>query len=60
MRDISLLQLALGLAPPWTVTGSDFDAEARRLGIHIDFTAGSRFTARVAARPIARRTTPNG
>jgi transposase len=44
MRDISLLQLALGLAPPWTVTGSDFDAEARRLDIHIDFTAGSRFT----------------
>ena len=31
MRDISLLQLALSLAPPWTVTGSDFDAEARRL-----------------------------
>ena len=44
MRDISLLQLALGLAPPWTVTGSDFDAEARRLDIHIDFAAGSRFT----------------
>jgi transposase len=44
MRDISLLQLALGLAPPWTVTGSDFDAEARRLDIHLDFTAGSRFT----------------
>ncbi|HSZ88114.1 MAG TPA: ISL3 family transposase [Acetobacteraceae bacterium] len=44
MRDISLLQLALGLAPPWTVTGSDFDAEARRLDIHLDFAAGSRFT----------------
>ena len=43
MRDISLLQLALGLAPPWTVTGSDFDAEARRLDIHIDFAAGSHF-----------------
>ncbi len=43
MRDISLLQLALGLAPPWTVTGSDFDTEARRLDIHIDFAAGSRF-----------------
>jgi transposase len=44
MRDTSLLRLALGLAPPWTVTGSDFDAEVRRLDIHIDFTAGSRFT----------------
>ena len=44
MRDISLLQLALGLAPPWTVTGSDFDAEARRLDIHLDFAAGGRFT----------------
>ena len=43
MRDTSLLQLALGLAPPWTVTSSDFDAVARRLDIHIDFAAGSRF-----------------
>jgi transposase len=30
--------------PPWTVTGSDFDAAARRLDIHIDFAAASRFT----------------
>jgi transposase len=44
MRDTTLLQLALGLTPPWTVTGSDFDAEARRLDIQIDFAAGSRFT----------------
>jgi len=44
MRDTSLLQMALGMAPPWAVTGSDFDAEARRLDIHIDFTPGSRFT----------------
>jgi len=36
--------MALGMAPPWAVTGSDFDAEARRLDIHIDFTPGSRFT----------------
>ena len=43
MRDTSLLQLALGIAPPWTVTGSEFDAAARRLDIRIDFTAGSRF-----------------
>lgn len=44
MRDTSLLQMALGIAPPWSVTHSDFDAEARRLDIHIDFTPGSRFT----------------
>lgn len=44
MRDTTLLQLALGLTPPWTVTGSDFDVEARRLDIQIDFAAGSRFS----------------
>jgi len=43
MRDTNLLQLALGLVPPWAVTGSDFDAAARRLDIQIDFAAGSRF-----------------
>lgn len=43
MRDTSLLQLALGIVLPWTVTGSEFDAAARRLDIHIDFAAGSRF-----------------
>ena len=43
MRDTSLLQQALGLTPPWTVSRSDFDPEARRLDIQIDFTPGSRF-----------------
>jgi transposase len=43
MRDTSLLQLALGLTPPWTVSRADFDAEAKRLDIHIDFAPGSRF-----------------
>ena len=43
MRDTKLLQLALGLTPPWTVTRSDFDPEARRLDIEIDFAPGSRF-----------------
>ena len=43
MRDTSLLQLALGLVPPWAVIRSEFDAEARQLDIHIDFAAGSRF-----------------
>jgi transposase len=43
MRDTSLLQLALGLTPPWTVSRADFDAEAHRLDIQIDFAPGSRF-----------------
>jgi transposase len=43
MRDTNLLQLALGLTPPWTVTRSDFDPEAQRLDIEIDFAPGNRF-----------------
>ena len=43
MRDTNLLQLALGLTPPWTVTRSDFDPDAKRLDIEIDFAPGSRF-----------------
>ena len=43
MRDTTLLQLALGLTPPWTVIRSDFDPAAQRLDIQIDFPPGSRF-----------------
>jgi transposase len=43
MNDTTLMQQALGLPPPWTVTGARFDAEAHRLDIEIDFAAGSRF-----------------
>jgi len=43
MRDTALLQLALGLTPPWTVSRSDFDPTAHRLDIEIDFPPGSRF-----------------
>jgi len=43
VRDTTLMQMALGLTPPWTVTGSDFDPEAGRIDIEIDFPAGSRF-----------------
>lgn len=45
MRDVDLLQMALGLAPP--VVRSVFDAEARRLDIHLDFPRGSRFACPV-------------
>ena len=44
MRDTALLQQALGVAQPWTVSRGDFDPEARRLDIQIDFAPGSRFT----------------
>lgn len=47
MRDIDLLQMALGLVPPWMVARSEFDATARRLDIHIDFPKGSRFACPV-------------
>src|SRR5271165_6969870 len=47
MRDTALLQLALGLTPPWTVSRADFDAKAHRLDIQIDFAPGSRFACPV-------------
>jgi transposase len=47
MRDTALLQLALGLTPPWSVSRADFDAKARRLDIEIDFAPGSRFACPV-------------
>ena len=43
MNDTTLMQQALGLQPPWTVTDARFDAEAHRLDIEIDFAPGSRF-----------------
>jgi transposase len=61
MRDTALLQLALGLTPPWSVSRADFDAKARRLDIEIDFAPGSGFTllfeamlmAMIPAMPVA-------
>jgi transposase len=43
VRDIQLLQLGLGLTPPWTVNRCDFDPAAHRLDIDLDFAPGSRF-----------------
>jgi transposase len=43
MPERELFQRALGLAPPWRVARSAFDAARRRLDIYLDFTAGSRF-----------------
>ena len=44
MRDTDLMQLALGLIPPWLVKACAFDAEKRRLDIEIDFARGGRFS----------------
>jgi len=43
VKDTSLLQLALGVAPPWRVADSRFDAAAQRLDIDLDFTPGAKF-----------------
>ena len=51
MQDINLFQLALGLQSPWFVSRSQFDAEQKRLDIHIDFTKGGHFPCPQCARP---------
>lgn len=43
VRDVDLFQMALGLEEPWAVVRTEFDAEARRLDIYLDFPRGSRF-----------------
>lgn len=43
MRDTELLQAALGLGTPWSVSASRFDEAARRLDIDIAFSKGARF-----------------
>ncbi len=43
MRDVELFQAALGLASPWRVVGSSFDADQRRLELRVDFERGARF-----------------
>jgi transposase len=51
MRDTDLLQLALGLVPPWMVAAADFDADRRRLDIEIDFARGGRFPCPACGKP---------
>jgi transposase len=43
MRDTDLFQMALGLSPPWKVVSADFDPEAKRLVIGLDFPKGATF-----------------
>ena len=49
MQDTTLLQQALAIAPPWSVIGSTFAPVVRRLDIHNDFAAGSRFACPTCA-----------
>ena len=42
MQETDLFQLALGLASPWMVTRSGFDAVDGRLDLYVDFPRGSR------------------
>ena len=51
MRDTDLLQMALGLVPPWMVKRSAFDATAKRLDIYLDFGKGSRFPCSECGEP---------
>lgn len=51
MKDTELLQMALGLIPPWLVERSTFDPEQKRLDIYIDFTRGGEFTCYGCGRP---------
>ncbi len=44
MREVQqLFEKALGLVPPWKVTRSEFDPEAARLDLFLDFERGARF-----------------
>jgi len=44
MKDTELLQMALGLVPPWQVSAAEFDPDQKRLVIRLDFPKGSTFT----------------
>jgi hypothetical protein len=58
MRATTLMQQALGLTPPWTVTRSDFDAKVHRLDVQIDFTQVAASPVQAVRPPTARPTTP--
>ena len=38
-----LFEAALGITPPWFVTGVQFDEASKVLTVGVDFTAGSHF-----------------
>jgi transposase len=42
-QDLLLFQAALGLSEPWQVTSVEFDVEAKRLDLRVDFPRGATF-----------------
>jgi transposase len=42
-QDLLLFQAALGLTDPWQVTSVEFDRDAKRLDLRVDFPRGSTF-----------------
>jgi len=44
VKDTELLQVALGLFPPWMVNDCTFGVKEKQLDIHIDFSRGGAFT----------------
>ncbi len=42
-QDLLLFQAALGLSAPWLVTSVEFDREAKRLDLRVDFPKGATF-----------------
>ncbi|MHB1639272.1 MAG: hypothetical protein ACYCUD_05475 [Candidatus Dormibacteria bacterium] len=43
MESVGLFQVALGLREPWQVARVEFDPDAGRLDLHLDFPRGQRF-----------------
>ena len=43
-QDLLLFQAALGLSAPWQVTSVEFDRDARRLDLRVDFLKGATFS----------------
>lgn len=50
MRDVDVFQQALGLMPPWRIEEAEFDAEAGRLDLYLDFPPGSEFSCPICER----------
>jgi transposase len=42
-QDLLLFQAALGLSAPWQVTSVEFDTDAKRLDLRVDFPRGATF-----------------
>ena len=52
MKDTQIFSLALGLdGTPWFVKEVRLDREARRLDLHLDFKAGTRFNHPITSQP---------